>query len=667
MPEQNEGFAIDGLNTNDEVNFALEELKFVPAKKNPQWIDNPDADGSALASEPNYSNGEFELKIRIVPQLTMDAALAKWGELNSKIQKASLMRDQGGLSIVWTPAGSSRSYTCFALLGEISELPITPTGDLAGWFINAPVVTVKFVCRPFLYKEKRTLLGGTAAEVPLQTVELLGVGGDVPAEGELLVTEKSAVDRRHLEWGIDQFGGTLLITAASLTTAGFTGAVTTRSGAYSAEKVVRGVAISSWTTLCSSGNLANLGSYRIKLRVYVTSSAARFRITYRVGDGVFKTLTAVAPPVINQWVELDMGEVTFEEVSKGTQRAEIRIQASASTTTEVDVNYLEEIPTTAGWGKARGIQSNDISQLLAYDDFNQANGEPLDKPLALPLGGNWSEAGKTGANGLLINGAGHSAQRTAVSDATLDGGCFAIAGATNYTSCLVSAEVNPQRTQDGPTERGRFGVIARYSSLEKWLMAAMMYYTPPSGANVTILGVFKRNGAGASSLISSVAIFPGSIPGATLISLRVAIDGTWTATAVGSAGTHSVSGQDSDLATGGGLASGKPGLHDAWITSTANTRTYDKFSCVGTSEAGRVCFASKKAEVRWDETERQDAAGTYYGEPSSYRGSRFFVPVGNSRLALKLRRNDVDLEPDANVTDKHEVEVKVTERVLAPQ
>jgi hypothetical protein len=665
MPSPNELFAIDGLQTNDEVNFALEGLKFIPGKKQPQWVDNPDADGAALAYEPHYSNGEFELQIRIVPQATMDTALAKWGELNAKLQKASLMRDQGGLSIVWTPAGSNRSYTAFALLGEISELPITPTGDLAGWFVNAPVVTVKLVCRPFLYKEKRTLLAGTAAEVPLQTVELTGVGGDVPAEAEMIVIEKSAVDRRHLEWGLDQSSGPLLLTAANLTVAGFTGAVTTRAGAYSAEKVVRGSVVSSWTTLCSTGNLTNIGSYRIKLRVYVTNVFARFRISYRVGDGTFKTLSAVAPPMLEQWVEIDMGEVTFEEVAKGTQRAEIRVQASSpTTTTAVDVNYLMEVPTTSGWGKARGLQTNDAGQLLAYDDFNQSAGN-LDAPKALPFGGNWSEAVKTGASGFVINESTHAAQRTALSDSGLNAGCYAIAGTNNYTSCQVSASVSAGTLE---FEQTRIGVIARYSSTEKWLMAVLMNKEDEiKKENGTYLVVLKRTGAAAGTELGRV-LAPKAYTPDSLVTLTALADGTWSATVdLGLGGPLTVSGQDADLATGGTLASGKPGFYDVRLSSIAVTRKVDNFNVVAVAEAGRVCFASKRAEVRWDETERQDATGSYYGEPSSYRGGRFFVPVGNSRLALKMRRNDVDLEPDANVTDKHEVEVKITERVLAPQ
>jgi hypothetical protein len=198
-------------------------------------------------------------------------------------------------------------------------------------------------------------------------------------------------------------------------------------------------------------------------------------------------------------------------------------------------------------------------------------------------------------------------------------------------------------------------------------MAVLMYLPDKEVAEnrQTYLVVLKRTGAAAGVEIGRV-LAPNAFTKNTPLTLTVLSDGTWSAS-VDLGGLKTVSGQDSDFATGGVLASGKPGIYDARVSSSAVTRTIDKFNCLSAAEAGRVCFASKKAEVRWDETERQDATGTYYGEPSSYRGDRFFVPVGNSRLALKMRRNDIDLEPDANVTDKQEVEVKITERVLAPQ
>jgi hypothetical protein len=314
----------------------------------------------------------------------------------------------------------------------------------------------------------------------------------------------------------------------------------------------------------------------------------------------------------------------------------------------------------SGYGIARGLQSNEATQLLAYDEFNQSAGN-LDTPKALTLGGNWAEASKVGANGFVIDATNHQAQRSAVSDADLNSGCYAIAGVTEYTTAIVEATVATSAKPVLPTEQMRLGVFARYSSPENWLMAAVQTATGKSNQRLVVT---KRVAGVVTVLAESENGLKGKPVGSTKIELQVAADGTWRAKAPG---FPELSGQDVALATGGTLAKGKVGFYDAWTAATANTRTVDSFSVMAAVVAGRVCFASRKAEVRWDTTIRQDSTGTYYGPPSSYRGARFLVPPGSSRLALKMRRNDVKQEPDANVTDKHEVEVKVAERVLAPR
>lgn len=662
----NEELELDGLDVNDEVNLEIEgdSFKFTPAQKKPQWIDNPDADGSALAYEPAYGNSEFAFSVRIVPQVDMDTALAKWGELQAKLQKASQYRDKGGIPLVWTPAGSTKTLTYYVLLGEISELPIMPNGDLAGWFLSSPVIQVKLTCRSFGYKEERTLLAEQANATPLQENELKEVGGDVPAEGRLIVIEKAAVDRRHLEWGIDQNSGATLLTAASLSTAGFTGVAKTRAGAYSEEKVIRAVAVTAPTVMCGTGNISHIGSYKFKARVYPTSESARFRISYRVGDGPFKSLPFVQAPGVNEYFELEMGEISLDEVELGTQRAEVRLESkSVGVTCENDVNYFEFIPTTNGYGKARGFLSAQATSLLAYDEFNQTAGA-LDTPKALPLGGNWSEASKTGASGFQINATSHVAERTALSDTTEVSGCYAIAGTTEYTDVQISVLYTASLAIQGV---GIGSVFARYIDTNNWVRLSFEPMDNVGGH--TTLKVQKRV-AGAVVTLGTYDfgknLFPSQFGIVGYLTFSVDASGSWGAS-YSLGGPPLIKGQHPDLATGGALAKGKIGMYDGWRAAEANTRYFDLFNATTAPVIGRVCFASKRAEVRSDTTERQDSTGTYYGPPSSYRGGRFYVPVGNSRLAVKMRRNDVDQEADAKVTDNQGIEVKIAERFLAPR
>jgi hypothetical protein len=843
----NEALVFDGLAVNDEVNFALEVLGFTPAKKQAQFIDNPDADGGALAYEPNYTNSEFLLKVRIVPQATMDTALTKWGELQAKLQKASRYRDKGGIPLVWTPAGSTRSYTFYVLLGEISELPITVEGDLAGWFISSPVIQVKLTCRPFGYLAERTILAEKANATPLQEITLEGVGGDVPAEGRLIVTEKAATDRRHLEWGLDQLarsaltnlvpnpsgevdavgyvlnkaswaegevkqeanpsfysgeyalrvkakkdatatlrtlsllqstavgsitpgqpycfsapidvvdnissglsvridwytaalayisssatsasylstgetrlsvanqiapatasvatvvlqgtsatsgdtvdfwtdgwqleqgttvsaymdgdspdagwtGGrgasasvhpaTGLILAASMITAGFSGSSTTRAGAYSSSKVIRASAVTLPTVVCGTGDISHVGSYRVKGRVYPTSEAARFRISYRVGDGPFKALPWVAAPGVNNFYEVDLGEITLEEVELGIQRSEIRVEhMSVGSVHQNDANYLELIPTTSGYGKARAPQFYEApTALVGSDAFEQVGGGTLAGKVA-PIGGAWSEAGDPG--GFTLDSTNHYVTRTEVSDAEGTGHVGLLG--PEYTDIAVGADLYIPADPGGGF--GQYGVVARYSSITKGLYAFVTAYSGEPNKWHLATG-------GKSGNIFAEGKTPYQVYGQWIKLRLVALsNGNWQ---FWLNEKLLASGFDSRLVSGGELGQGKVGIYDQHVQPSANTRYFDNFaSFVPTTTA--VCRSGKEMEVRSDETLRQDTTGNYWGAPPSSRGSRFFVPVGSSRLAAKMRRNDVDTEVDSSVTDNQGVEVTIAERFLAPR
>jgi len=681
----------------------------------------------------------------------MDLALEKWGELQAKLQKASQYRDKGGIPLVWTPAGSTKTLTFYVLLGEITEIPITATGDLAGWFFNSPTIQVKLTCRPFGYRAERTILVEKTSSAPLQEQVIEGVEGDVPAEGRLIVTEKSGIDRRHMEWGLDQNSGTLLLTAAALPVAGFSGTLTTHSGAYASEKVIRAIAVGSAIPMCGTGNLSNVGSYRVKARIFPTSESARFGISYKVGDGPLKSLSFVEAPGVNEWFEIDLGEVSLDEVEMGTQRSEIRLeQRSAGASCENDANYLVLVPTTSGYGKARGLASGLVSNLVALDEANQepggaltggyatngitaitaanpgvitstshglANGDKIwvegvvgtmgevltglftvagvttntfnvgvnTTGKAYTSGGKISKGGKTllfpntarwhgvgDQDDATVNATAHTFERSALSDTGLTSGRYLIIGGSSSAS--IRFGVDSSASVASLLENYRRGSFIRYRDANNWLMAVLT--TRHSGMSGPInfgLLVLMSVGGVISELAKPSPVGNNS-QSDQLVSYRVELQadntGLWRAWA-GPAGSSNLSliasGQDPNLATGGPLASGWYGYYDAWTSATACTRTFDKVAVSASSEAGRVCYASKKLEIRADTTERQDATGTYYGPPTSYRGARFYVPTGSSRLALKLRRNDVDSEPDAAVTDSQGTEVKIAERFLAPR
>jgi hypothetical protein len=661
MPSNLESLILDGLAFNDETNLAIEGGTFVftPAKKQPQWIDNPDADGAALAYEPNYTNAEFAFSVRIVPKATMDLAQAAFGEIQAKLQKASQMRDQGGLAMPWTAAGSSRTYTWYALLGEVGEIPITQSGDLAGWFINAPLIPVKIICRPFGYAAERVVLTPATNATPLQVVELKEVGGDVPAEGRMILTDKSAIDRRHLEWGLDQSTGSLLITAASLSLTGFTGVVTTRSGAYSAEKVVRATAYATPAVMCGTGPIASVGSYRPKARVYATDAAARFRVSYRCGDGSFKALPWIQPRQLNNFVEIDFGEISLDLAQLGAQQSEVRVEVKTTgTNTPVDVNYFELIPTTNGYGKARApATTTTASELVAQDALEQAAGALTGKTLV--KGGTYEGSGS--ATDFAIDTVGHTAQRSAISDGAslVTGPRYVWASTPSLASLAATIYVKWSAAPSNSTLG--LGLIARRVNSENFLAAEIL------PGPTTYVAVTKVLAGVPIALAKQPATFEWPVGEWFSISVWVTPTGAFTVWAQANFWYGQiVTGTDPDLATGKPLATGKVGFFDRNFGVTASVRNYDAFSVEGVVPSA-VCRANRNVEVRADSVQRQDATGTIYGAPPSYRGARLFVPTGTSRLAVKSRRTDVDEEADLTVTDNQELEVRVAERFLAPR
>jgi hypothetical protein len=320
-----------------------------------------------------------------------------------------------------------------------------------------------------------------------------------------------------------------------------------------------------------------------------------------------------------------------------------------------------------------GLARNDPTQLLAYDYFEQAEAN-LDAPVAMPLGGNWAETNKTGANGFKVIAASDLARRTAVSDTTLNSGCFAQAGSTAYTTFSATLTVKSGTQLRGSTagSESRVGLLGRYVSTEKWLIAVLGFI----GGEMPVFSVIKSVPGTVTVIATQTLNLAHKLSGSGARALRddtpmklwAAANGSWAA----ECGDVKLSGQDDDLATGGTLATGKVGLYDAMTSASSATRDVDDFYLMATDPPGVVCYSGKRIEFRSDGVERQDASGSYYGPPSMVRGGNLYLaPAGDSgrinRIAIRMRRNDIETEPDTNVTDRHTVEVLVTERYLIPR
>jgi hypothetical protein len=665
MASEREGFVVGGLNLNDGVTFDLEELGFKPATARPLWSSNPDADGDLLTQEPTYGPAEFNPRVRVGPQVNMDTALAAHGQIVDVLQRAA--RTDGGVPVEWTPAGSNRTYTGWALLGEISDLPVTATGDLAGWFFNSPVLSFKLTCKPFFERPEKQVLAGVESTAPFQTAYISGVEGDVPAEARMIVTDKAGQVRQHLEWGqevLEKEAGApnLLIDSDSLIAVGGAQAEHVGAGEFhnasgSGPNVIKATLSPTAIVMARTGDIANIGSFRLKLRVCVQEPGVKFQAHYQVGDGPFRAAKQdwVEPPMNGTYkpCEIDLGEVTFEAVEKGTQRAEVRFVAKTDGGSKWgEIDYLGLIPTRR-YGVARAPALYETpTAYVARDPFDQPAGALTGK--VAPLGGTWEGSGDPAD--FQVTGSG-AAQRTEVGDEFETGRSAFLSGAS-YKDITV------QGTVEIPAGRGYFfnhyGVMARRSTTVNKVLGLIA----PEGARWWA-GVYVKS----PNFPLAGDWIPFPVAGREVdLRLQVNADGRYRFWVDG---VLVLAGQDSSLATGSTYETGKIGLFDVNASASVGTRAYKELAAfVPTLRA--VCYANKGLEVRSDSQQREASEGSAWGDMPHYRGADFYLdPAGGvgrvNRIAVKMRRGDLVTDQDTNISDKQRLEVWAKPRFLVPR
>lgn len=684
-----ESLVFDGLSLSSG-NYTLSSVSLSPPKKKPEWAESSDADGALLIRDPLFENRTVELDLR-VRATTRDLSQQYIQAINWKLEEAEKRR--GGLALIWTPINSTTSYTLYVLSGEITDVPMT---NESGYLTNLTPLTITLTTKPFLYAAEVTT-STTTSTTPLLTLTVTSVPGDVPAEARLVVSDNATKDRWYVAWGLEQryynAATSLLLDSDDLTTSGFAGSQTTRSGSYdpnaAGNNVIRATLTTIPVAICGTGNQSHVGTYRVMARVYASDVATWVRLSWKEGDGPLNSNPYVQVPAEDDFTELDLGLISIPEKLLGTQRWQGQVEAYSTVSgATLDVDYISLVPAGEGYGKARTILSDDAAQTFsARDDFETPSiGTDLTGTTA-PVGGVWAEAGDVdgytiqdsiyasqGAGGA----AGKIARRTAVSDVDLNTGHYEILGATNYTNTVVQADfarANIKTDELAAGEELRRGVIARYVDTSNWLMAVLRAH-PSSGAGQGVtatetFAVYIRVGGGTPTQLGLVALDEAH---ANFHSVKLLADsaGHWYAYAGPTLpGTPQLSGYHSALATGGALDDGKPGLYDAYNDSAANTREVNNF-LAWTWVTPPVIHSGQSIEFRSDEVQREDSTGTYWGDPPSYRGADFFLPEAGdpariSRIAVMARRNDIETMAEPNVTDSTQAAVSYTPRFLWPR
>jgi hypothetical protein len=601
-------------------------------------------EGSVLVRDPLYENRTITMKLRVIAQASMDTALDKVAALRDKLAKASATR--GGIALVWTPGSSARSRTFDVLGGEITGLPISTSGDGASWWLTQrPIVTVELTAKPY-WRDAEVTTSTASSSTPFVTLEIANVPGDIDALGRIIVTDTATQSRRHVEWGLEgpatyNSSTSLLVDSDAMATTGFTGTQTTATGAYdpnaSGNSTITATPVPGQVTaVCGTGNLSHVGMFRVKARIQAGSLSNLFRLSWRSGDGPTASNDWVTPISTLGWIEIDLGMITIATVTSGTQRwtGQIEVQGATSSPGTVLVDYMTLVPVIDGYGVARTSYTSQSGVVTGYDKFIGTTAAAALGVRAAPLGGSWATSGDAtdfvfGDTFNFTDTVECIARATAVVETT---GRFAILGSTSYTNVMVSVLVYYQAAVNGDWEQA---IVARWVDSSNYLRLIM----PMATGGVAAAPKLEQVVAGTPT---TLAVGIRALPVNTtyqLVLMAYATGGV-TGLIVDTNGLvlQVLTASSSAIATGGALATGKPGIRDR-STSVVGpaSRPYTSFS-VGTPPDEKVAiYSGRTMQFRYDTTIRDDSTGTYTGRPWIYEGSRVTIPVGTSSSGVRTR------------------------------
>lgn len=515
---------------------------------------------------------------------------------------------------------------------------------------------------------------------PVATLELTGVAGDVPALGKLTVTDNATQARRYVAWGLESryyptsSPPSLLIDSSSMVTSGFAGALSTQSGAYSgaSNNTISAAIGTQIQAICGLGNLAHIGRFRVMARVFCgawTNAGPYVRLSYQTLDGPLRSLpfaqiTRPGGGSASGWNHLELGQINIPVAILGSQRWTGRIEAVSDEEgpTSVKVDVLELIPAEQ-YGRARATWAYAPGVTLGADAFTSIAATTAMDGRVAPTGGTWDTSGSTGdfvaADGPVTG----NETETRANTGDTGSGRHAVLGSTDYTNIEVG--IDAWRTASaGIGTTFQAGVQAR------WVDASNRFIVVLTGDNR--FAALKYIGGSPTYVGSPVTLSALQLSAWYRIRVVIYSSGRFIASLMdtNNSPTAEFAGYDSALATGGTLATGKPGFIDLNATATASTRYYDNFYAATPATEPLVMNPSQSLEVRYDTTLREDTAGVYYGPPPEYVGARFFVPnaggpARKARVAVLARRNDVLTAEDDTIADSLLIQASYTPRWVA--
>jgi hypothetical protein len=641
-----------------------------------EGVDWGDAEIAAYMAEQARGSSPVDFRVPnrtiTVPFALKDRGGVSFDVIREQVQaKAALFQQEGGR----VKRVLSNGGTVYA---DVTNATLKLSG---GWgqahrdYDTEATLTLEAI--PDFYGNEITLndhVETAAAELVFTEAQVLG---DHPGRVRIVVDEDDGEDQLGLIWGFRSRHYSSAATARLVYEAEALGPVapaagTALAGASGGTVVYIADVATGWTPLLDTrlGGTAYLtheGSYRVWARCRsIQGTAVQVRLVWDVGDLTLpvENTAVTIPGTEGPFYALDFGEVRLDAPPVGTHRWHGVFQAkgeSGGESASIDRVWFQ--PLDEGAGRLRVASQALEPGLTGYsarDEFNQTAGALAGK--TAPAGGVWAGAGDT--DDFSVETTGKTAQRTAVSDADANTGRYAVSGVAAFAVQVVQIDV--KRAAFGSNSSAEIldmGALARYTNTSNWLMAHIDVVTGTSSNPEIFEFRVRKRVAGTVTTLKTVAIGSFSHSSYWLnasYTIRLSVDaaGRWSAwwyQVESAAGDPIAQGQDTDLATGGVLASGKPGFYDAKQGSTAQTRNADNF-LAWSPERDAIIHASQSAELRWNGMFREDSAGAGYGPVSHVIGDLPRIPPSGLEgrtveTFLKASRGDLVELPDGGIDD----------------
>lgn len=649
------------LDLTDGSTFKLLEQSFPMPDVDTQYATSVDATRDTLTGL-RYKNRMITLKLLAAAASTalLETALAGVSQKVGKINRDAIVGGTGvGGTLQYTSSGGS-----VVTFDVVRANVVADTGFLYA-NRNRTTVTVELECLPAWRGTETTPGDHTETTLPVLTFTESSVTGDLPGLGRLVVDEDQSKDQLTVVYGVrsknysSDSTAALFWQAEALTAvaAGATAAAGPSGASGSGSNTMYANALTTTyqdllKSTVSTTYWTHVGSYRVLVRAQAKSTntgTVSLRASWAQADVTNYTQgTSAQLAAAGSWCMVDLGVVQVPQVVTGTQRWELRVQGSSTVDGDAvyaDFVWLVPVDECSGVAEASGATTYTPT---VSDDFTRSSGSlDADTPSPQTDGTNWVEST---ASSFTVDGV-EAVRTTTGMTAGLTNAKFAVVGAAQtgqYAETQIATSVTPPA---GLT----IGAVLRYTNTSNW--AAAVIETVSTG--FADLVVYKCVAGAVSALAFSdkSCIVTGNHY--YTISARVAANGAVTASlydGATSTGTPltTVAATDATLATGGALASGKPGIIDHYTSGTALSRVWLRFAA-GTVTTDAACFSGQSIQVRHDGVVRSTASGIWT-RPARFDGDYLLVPASGKEarpveVTCRMSRTTLGSAGDDGVDD----------------